>query len=246
MQNDENQGVDIICPYHGQYKLVRDLIGSVILFTRHVPYRITLVDDGSPNADFFYALARLDTIDGVRLDKQQGFGAAINAGIKATKRPWIVLLNSDVVIDEVNWLESMHESLIKLNKSDKVGLVSARSDNPPGNHPILKSPKEKRVDIGNQVSKEPLPLFCALMARAMYEKVGPFKEYPYGLYEDEEYFWRMKKRGYNQGICGTAWVKHLGGATVKELIDQDPEVKEIMESNRLKCLADLKILFGRK
>ncbi len=247
MTDDEKKdGFDILIPYHGQYKMVRELIGSIILYTRNVPYRITIIDDASPNSEFFYMLAKTDAVDGIRFEEQKGFGAAVNAGIKLTKRPWIVILNSDVIIDELGWLKDLHECLVKLNKSDKVGLVSARSDDPPGNHPLLKViEKSKRVDVEDRISDQPLPLFCAVTARAMVEKIGFLKEYPYGWYEDEEYHWRMKKYGYKQGISGKAWVRHFGGATVKELWQKHPESKEIMESNRQKCLTDLKKLFGK-
>ena len=189
--SEKNNGFDILIPYHGQYTLVRQLIGNVILYTKHLPYRITIIDDGSPNIDFFQALCKSDIVDGVRQNEQKGFGAALNLGIQATKRPWVVLLNSDVIINEIDWLNKLYDSLIYLNKSGKVGLVSARSDNPPGSLDLLRSDKEKREDIGDMIVDQALPLFCALTARKMIEKVGAFKEYPYGWYEDEEYFWKL-------------------------------------------------------
>lgn len=244
MENDESKGFSILIPYHGQYTMLRELIGSICLYTRNIPYRITIIDDGSPNKDYFSTLAQLPNIDGARLDEQKGFGAAVNIGIKLTKRPWIVILNSDCKIVEVGWLMELYKSLCAL-KEKNVGLVSARSDNPPGDHPLLKTRREPREDIGNVVTDKALPLFCALLSRKMYEKVGPLKEYPYGWYEDEEYFWRMKKNGYLQAVSGRTWVEHAGGATVKELWRQKPETKNIMEDNRKLCLTDLKQLFGR-
>lgn len=247
-EEKNSDGMDLLIPYHGQYKLVRELIGSIVLYTRNIPYRITIIDDCSENASYFSTLAQLDTIDGVRLEKQSGFGAAVNKGVSLTKRPWIVILNSDVVINEMNWLKNLYDSLLKLNKSDRVGLVTARADDPPGTHPLLKSEKDSRHDIGDQVSTQPVPLFCAIMARKVFETCGPLKEYPYGWYEDEEFYWRMRKHGYNQGISGKAWVRHVGGsigATTKELWAKNPSIKETMENNRLRCLADLKTLFGR-
>jgi GT2 family glycosyltransferase len=247
----DDEGFDILIPYHGQYKLVRELIGSIVLYTRNIPYRITIVDDGSPNAAYFSTLAQLDAIDGVRSEEQRGFGAAVNLGVKATKRPWIVILNSDCRVDELGWIGDMHKCLATMMKSDKVGLVSARTDDPPGSHPLLKCGKEHRKEIPDTISDQPLPMFCCMMPRILFEKVGPLKEYPYGWYEDEEFFWRMKKHGYQQAISGKAWVRHLGGgggtgATVKELWAQNPEIKTVMENNRLQCLADLKKLFGRR
>jgi GT2 family glycosyltransferase len=238
-------GFDILIPYHGQYTMVRELIGSIILYTRNIPYRITLIDDGSDNKQYFATLAQMPHFDGVRLDEQKGFGAAVNMGVKLTKRPWIVVLNSDCLIEEVGWLMEMYKAYCAL-KDQKVGLVSARTDNPPGDHPLLKTPRVPREDIGNLISTQALPWCSVLFPRKMFEEVGPLKEYPYGWYEDEEYFWRMKKHGFKQAVSGRAWVRHHGGATVKELWQHKPETKAIMESNRHQCVADLKKMFNRQ
>jgi hypothetical protein len=40
-------GINIIVAYHGQYKDLRECIGSIFLNTRNIPFRITVVDDGS-------------------------------------------------------------------------------------------------------------------------------------------------------------------------------------------------------
>src|SRR5688572_30505380 len=120
------KGFDILVPYHGQYKLVRDLIGSICLFTRDVPYRITVIDDGSDNQNFFYSLAQSPHLDGVRHEEQKGFGAAINTGIKATKQPWVVLLNSDCIIEEMNWLSELWKTMVAL-KDKNVRFVSSRT-----------------------------------------------------------------------------------------------------------------------
>lgn len=234
-----NDGFSILIPYHGQYKMVRELVSSICMFTRKIPYRITVIDDGSENADFFYGLSQHPLIDGARHEEQKGFGAAVNTGVRLTKSPWVVVLNSDCVIEEMSWLTDLHKAAADL----KVGLVSARTDNPPGDNPLLKTPRIRK-NIENQISDKPLPLFCALMARKLLEKVGPLKEYPYGWFEDEEYYYRMKKMGHKQGISGKAWVRHHGAATTKELWEKRPETQKIMtEDNRTRCLEDLKLLF---
>lgn len=238
-------GFDILIPYHGQYKLVRELIGSICLFTRHIPYRITVIDDASENKDYFYTIAQLPNIDGARHEEQRGFGAAVNTGIKLTKRPWIVVLNSDCLIEEMSWLDELYKTMVAL-KDQKVRFVSARTDNPTsGDATLLKTPRIDRKDIGDVVSSAPLPMFCTLLSRKMVEQVGPLKEYPFGFYEDEEYFYRMKRLGFKQAVSGKAWVKHLGGVTVQELWERKPETKNVMlVENRQRCMKDVKPSFG--
>lgn len=239
-------GFDILIPYHGQYKMVRELIGSICLLTRHLPYRITVVDDCSENSDYFYTIARLPNIDGARHDEQKGFGAAVNTGIKLTKRPWIVVLNSDCVIEEMSWLSDLYDTMVAL-KDQNVRFVSARTDNPTsGDETLLKTPRLNRKDIGNVISTTPLPMFCTLLSRKMVEAVGLFKEYPYGYYEDEEYFYRMQKFGFKQAVSGKSWVRHHGAATVQELWQKKPETQNVMlTENRNRCMDDVKLLRRR-
>lgn len=237
-------GFDIIIPYHGQYKAMRDLIGSIFLQTRHVPFQITVIDDASPNKDFFSRIAQMDKqVDGVYLPEQKGFGAALNEAIAVTKRPWLVFLNSDCIVQDLDWLIELYK-VLEQGMSDKIGLVSATT-NHGGSNKLIERERQKRV--GQVIiSTEPLPLICAMCPRKLFDRVGLFKEYPYGWYEDEEFYWRMRSKGYKQAIAEKSWVFHHGGLTTKALWEADPNIKTIMvEDNRKKCLADIKEIFNK-
>lgn len=232
-------GFNVVIPYHGQYTALRECIGSVFLQTRHLPFRITVVDDGSPNKEFFSTISQVDSqIDGIRLEEQRGFGAALNEAIKMTEEPWLVFLNSDCVIRELDWLLELYKAL-ESNMKNKVGLVSATMNNG-GNCQLI---ERARTDPRNQdlvVAEEPMPLICAMAPRKLFDRVGLFKEYPYGWYEDEEFFWRMKTKGYKQGFCEKSWIEHQGGLTTQALWSVDPNVKHVMmEENRKKCSEDV-------
>src|SRR4051812_28979798 len=90
--------IDILIPFHGQYAAVRNCMESVVRYTAIERYRITLVDDGSPNRDFIEQVKKTGLVGCVRLAKQAGFGAALQAGFEATEFPWVVFLNSDTEI----------------------------------------------------------------------------------------------------------------------------------------------------
>ena len=225
-------------PYHGCYTALRECIGSIFLQTRHIPFKVTVIDDGSPNKEFFSTIAQMDKqVDGVRFDKQKGFGAALNAAIKLTEEPWLVFLNSDCVIREMDWLLELHHAL-ESNMKNKVGLVSATMNNG-GNSTIVERPRVSERNKSFIMADEPMPLICSIAPRKLFERVGLFREYPYGCYEDEEFYFRMKSKGYKQGYCERSWIEHKGGLTIKALCD-DPDIKKIMfEDNRKKCAADI-------
>lgn len=235
--------VDIVIPFHGQYGKVADLVKSIFRFTFSNSYRIYLVDDCSPNIEFGQSLNSLQWTKCVRSETQLGFGGAMNLGFKQTSNSWIVFIQSDCLVEDTGWLKSLGESLQNL-KSQGVRMVSPRTNNPLGDerHEVMKSKKDDmRHDL--VLTDVPLPMYCFMVHRELFNRVGGFvKSYPYGYYEDEEFAYRLNKHGYKQGIAGKSWIYHEGQATYKDLWRKKPETLNIMEDNRGFCIEDMRSL----
>lgn len=241
--------VDIICPFHGCYDKVYALCKSIWMTTKQ-PYHIYLVDDCSPNMNYLAAFKDAPRMTLVRTEKHSGFGGALAEGFNAAyekKQPseWVVFLHSDCEIQTTTWLMDLAKSYEKL-MPQKVGIVSARSNNPG----ISFLEGKKGVVSDDFVLQEgALPLYCALCRRELFEHIGGFvRPYPYALYEDEELAYRMAACGLKQGVSGASWVFHHGGATVDFLCQQQlakdyegTDYKKIMENNRMLCLRDIQM-----
>jgi len=234
--------VDILVPFHGQYTKVRELVESLLLFTKSNPYLITLVDDASPNAMFSDQIAKMAPIHVIRLREQRGFAGALKAGYDATVKPWVVFLHSDCRVNDHHWLQKLGETALGL-KSQNVRLVHARTDNPGLDHPILVPTRQEDRQADRVVdTDDPLPLICAMVHRELFNRIGGFlREYPLAGYEDMELFYRMRRHGMKQGVCGGSWVHHEGGATVKEVLSHNRHAKQIMEQNYDRCMTDLSV-----
>lgn len=77
--------------------------------------------------------------------------------------------------------------------------------------------------------------------RQLFDNIKGFvKSYPYGSYEDEELYYRMKKFGYKQAVSGNSWVFHHGGSTFNDLKN---EQLKVVEQNRQKCIEDIRKLY---
>jgi GT2 family glycosyltransferase len=227
--------VDILIPYHGQYEKVIRAVESVLRLTRTNDINLCLIDDYSSAGHFQETLAKYPKVTTFRTEKHSGFGPALNLGFKNTNRPWVVILHSDCEIVEPNWLLEMGTSLLSL-KRQGVRMISSRMDNPGNYDPRLK------MDKGDDVVLETgcLPLICTLAHRELFSRIGGFvRPYPMALYEDEELGHRMKYYNFKQAICGNSFVKHEGGATIREVISRRPSTKAIMESNYDLMLADV-------
>lgn len=231
--------VDILIPFHGNYTGVRKLVKSILENTHTNPYQITLIDDASPNAKFTEILMQAPQTKCIRLKEQKGFAGALKVGLEATEQPFVCILHSDCQVLVPKWLEELGSALFDMH-SKGVRLVSGRTNNPLSDIPELMG--KRGQPIANMVSDLPLPLYCALCERSLFNEIGFLKEYPYAGFEDEEFYWRMKKYGFKQGIAGRVWVEHEGEATIKELIKKRPQIIEEMNENRNRCLKDIKSL----
>lgn len=237
----ELYGFEIVIPYHGQYTSVRNCIESILICTSDCPYRIFLVDDGSKNKNFLSEMKKLsNVVEGIQTE-HRGLGYALNQAVTQSKLPWLVFLHSDVKIVEKKWLSELYKTMCSWRKH-KVEFVCTMSNNPPNDCKLLKRQrKDKRDDV---IAEEPLPIFCSLAPRSLFKRLGGFKEYNYGFYEDEEWFYRMKRFGLFQAVSGASWVEHQGALTVQSLWQSNPETKKIMlEDNRELCLQDVRKLW---
>jgi GT2 family glycosyltransferase len=232
--------VDIIIPFHGQYNSVRSLVEKLLLHTKSNPYLITLVDDASPNAAFVETIKNMAPVRAIRLDEQKGFAGALKAGYEGTVKPWCVFMHSDCLVRDHYWLQRLGETAMRL-RDKNVRLIHARTDNPMCEHSALKPTKHEGQHEDRIVTEDdPLPLICAMAHRQLFDHLGGFlKEYPYGGYEDVELFYRMKRYGMKQAVCGGSWVHHDGGLTMNEVISKDKKAKAIIEANYDLCMADI-------
>lgn len=242
--------VDIIIPFHAAYENVHALCMSIWKNTLNIPYHIYLVDDCSPNDTFLGAFREAPRLTCVRTEKHSGFGAAVMEGFQAAydpdqmkqrqPAPWVVVLHSDVLIENLHWLQRMFASYEVLNPQGVV-MVAARSDNP-GNDDLRAAKTETGTDF---ILKEGfLPWYCVLFERRLFDTVGGLRPYPLAMYEDEEFAYRLRANDLRQGVSGRAWVRHIGGVSINHLcgLPSGQEYGEIMESNRERCIADVQSL----
>lgn len=250
--------VDIIVPFHGQYDKVTKLVESIFRCTMSNVYKVILVDDCSPNKSYAESLSKVPGLITVRTKDQLGFGGALRVGFEKSQEldralrdnnrpqhPFVVFMQSDCVVEDVDWLRAMGSTLLGL-KDQGVKMVAPRTNNPMGGDPRQGGEKG---NIGETIILEDtsLSLYCAMCHRELFQHIGGFiKEYPLGWYEDEELAYRMRKYGYKQAIAGRSWVRHVGQATIREVWREQPNSRRIMmEDNRKKCIQDIRALTTR-
>ena len=124
-------------------------------------------------------------------------------------------------------------------------MVAPRTNNIVGGHPEQFGKRHERLseyivlDAGDHLS-----LYCVMCHRELFNRCGGFfKQYPFGLFEDQEFAARMQVNGFKQAITKMSWIHHDGACTIEELWRQRPETRGIMEEeNRARCAEDMKKL----
>lgn len=224
--------VEIIIPFHNEQSKVIDLINDIFITVQKNMYVITLVDDGSDNKNFLKQL-REKRVEGLRFlshDKCKGFGASVNTALKNPHNkniPFVVIMHSDVRVKDNNWLFNLGQTLVSM-KNNGVKMISSLTDNPMADVAALCG--EKGV-VKNDVvlSNGYLPMYCVIANRELFNRIGFLKEFPYAGTEAEEFAYRMRSKGFKQGVCGSSWVHHIGGATLKQY-ENDKKVNKILRN----------------
>jgi GT2 family glycosyltransferase len=213
-------------------------------FTPGFECEVTLIDDASPNTSYLEKMAKVPGVKTIRAPQHRGFGASLKLGFEATERPWVAVVQSDVVVEDAMWLRGMFDTLQKL-KDQGVKMVGSRTDNPLCGD--LRAAGLKSDEMDDVVLEDTtLPLHCFLFHRELFRRIGGFiKEYPYAQYEDEELSHRMRTYGFKQAISGSSWVHHEGEITVKYVCRKDQRAMAEIEMNHERCMADMKALAVR-
>jgi GT2 family glycosyltransferase len=239
------KSVEIIIPFHNHQASVMNLIDSIFRTVITNRYLITLVDDGSDNKDFKDALVKGKMLENgvryLRTDEQKGFGAAVNYALKNPPKqniPYICVMQSDTKAENLNWLENLGESLIKL-KDKKVKMVSPMTNC----SLIFQKVFEREISLNLfddiVLTEAFIPMYCFLCHRELFNQIGQFQEFPYAGTECEEFAIRMTSKGYFQGLCGSSWIHHQGRLTLKDY-DNKRKIQEILRNARIEYFSKIK------
>ena len=220
--------VDIIIPTWNGWNMLKSCLYSIFA-QEYKHYTVTVVDNGSTDGTVdamqqFFPQARI-----IPFVENQGFSAAVNAGIRAGSHPLVLLLNNDTEL-----------------ASDCLGqLVEAANEN---NHlffaaKMLSFHQRKILDgagdsylrggagyrIGSMEQDSRMYAACrevfgacagaALYKRVFFEKVGYFDEDFFAYLEDVDLNLRACRLGLSCLFVPAARVYHIGSATTGSRIN---------------------------
>lgn len=190
-------------------------------------FEIIVVDNASTDGSRELIASSYPGVRVVPLDSNRGFAGGVNAGIRASQAPIIVLLNNDTEA-EANWLEELVGALTADPRAgmaaSKLRLFDERDklhsagdfygvDGVPGNRGVW---QVDRGQYDDPASTPPVFGACAGAAayrRELFERIGDFDEDLGSYCEDVDLNWRARLAGYGCAYAPRAVVYHRVSAT---------------------------------
>lgn len=197
-----------------------------LLAQEGVDFAVTVVDNGSNDGTADYLASHYPQVHVIRHDRNLGFAAANNAGIRATRSEFVAALNNDTLPDK-HWLASLVAAAAAYPEhgafaSKMCFWEQARYVNSAG---IIVDRAGLAWDrhCGDSVERasEGAEVFgpsagAALYRRKMLDDIGLFDERFFAYLEDVDLAWRAQWAGWRARYVPEAEVLHAYSGTSRE------------------------------
>lgn len=225
--------ISIIVLTYNNLEINKICMKSILEKTAYPNYELIVVDNCSSDGTREYLSELEERIPEVKVilnEKNLGFAAGNNVGMKAADGDYIVLLNNDTVVTR-GWLTAMEKHFENDRSLGMCGPVT----NSIGNEAKIKVDYHSMSELErfsyNYTTKHlgeeyrninVLALFCTMIKRQVIEECGYLDEnYGIGMFEDDDYAEAVKAQGYSLTIAEDAFVHHFEGMSFKKLEDEN-------------------------
>lgn len=224
--------VSVVIPLYGGPEDVEGCLDS-LQRCHGLISEVVVVDDNSPDdaPDVVerYPFARL-----VRNPENLGFAATCNRGVSEAGGEVVVLLNSDTIMPRVGLIRLVES----LGQGGTVAAAGPRSNyvghfqrtgvtytQKSGIELFAEDFASREVD---DAETDMLVGFCLAVKRSVWNEVGPFDTgFGIGMFEDNDFCYRLRRAGYRLLIANRAFVHHQGNQS----LERSPEDKFAMFAN---------------
>ena len=212
----------IVIPNYNGMEYLKKCLDSILADTAEHPAGILVIDNGSTDGSCELA-ERMPGTEVIRMGENRGFCEAVNAGIRASDTPYIILLNNDLTVER-GFVEAMEKALDAEPKAFSAGAqmrmmrAPDRMDNAGDYYCALgwayDYGKGKRV---SEKYQNPRRVFAACGGAAIYrrsilEQIGLFDEKHFAYLEDVDIGYRARIYGYYNLYEPGALVYHAGSS----------------------------------
>ncbi|HEY2492460.1 MAG TPA: glycosyltransferase family 2 protein [Paenibacillus sp.] len=226
----------IIIPTYNGLTLLKTCIESIRSHTVDEQYEIIIVDNGSTDGTAKYCIHEQLTF--VSLPTNIGFPKACNIGISIASGDQLLLLNNDIICTP-HWLSNLTQAL---SSSPDIGIVGPSSNYVNGLQQVevtYSSLEEfqqiaalnNSLDPSRWLEVQRITGLCFLFKREVLNRVGLLDEaFSPGHYEDDDYCFRARSRGYRLLVCRDVLLYHEGSVSFKASYAPE-EIEALVDRN---------------
>lgn len=221
----------------------RPFLARALESTRLLGVPTVVVDNASTDGTAEHVRLRHPEVSLVAADTNLGFGGGVNAGVRETTTPWVVLLNPDILLTA----DALARLLDEGERDGTIGAVGAQLIGPDGTSqptyslrrfPTLASwavdlllvdqlwrdnPVTRRylaADLDRDVDQdaEQPAAACLLVRRAAFDAIGGFDTgFHPAWFEDVDFCRRLRMAGHRIRYVASARIVHEGGVAMRAL-----------------------------
>lgn len=216
--------ITVVIPNYNGIKFLRECLQALSEQDEDTPaYEILVVDNGSEDGSIDLIEREFPQVRVIALPENTGFCHAVNAGIKASESPYVILLNNDTKVKGRFVCELYHAMEIrpgafsvsaKMLMWDKPELLDDAGDL----YCVLGWAFARGKGRPAAVCDRAAEVFSACGGAAIYrrsilEEIGLFDELHFAYMEDLDIGYRARIRGYRSYYEPKAEVIHYGSAS---------------------------------
>lgn len=215
-----NKATVVIPNYNGA-----DYIGEcldALMMQNYDKFKITVVDNASSDGSREYIKENYPYVTMIENRQNEGFSAAVNAGIRAADTPYVILLNNDTKVKQ-GFVEALVKSMEKYPECFSASAKMLqyhdhdRIDNAGDLYCVLGWARARGKDRPAEYYTTGQEIFSACAGAAVYrrevfEKIGYFDERHFAYLEDVDIGYRARIYGYSNRYEPEAEVYHVGSA----------------------------------
>jgi GT2 family glycosyltransferase len=212
----------IILNWNGR-ELLGDCLASV-LAQAFKGFEVILVDNGSTDGSAEWVATEYPQVRVLRLAENLGFCGGNNAGVRIARGEYLVLLNNDTVV-EPDWLEPLYTTIVsdpRIAACDSKVLYSGARNTiwSAGASYTIAGTANFRAQGASEdaLGPDPAEVFSAVACSAIYrrpvwDEIGGLDETFFAGYEDVDWSFRARLRGYRILNVPSSRVYHKVSAT---------------------------------
>lgn len=212
--------VSVVIPNYNGIAYIDNCIKALQAQTKAPAFDIIVVDNNSTDGSRELVLERYKNVRLIPLDDNYGFCKAVNVGIKASKTPYVILLNNDTQVQE-GFVSALYESISQKNNIFSVSSMMIQAKNPA----LIDDAGDYYCALGWAFARgkdkpvkeyeKPCEITAACGGAAIYRKqvfetIGYFDEVHFAYLEDIDVGYRARLHGYQNVYEPEAKVYHVG------------------------------------